>query len=179
MNAHPFTLAFPHYLFIKFVPALSGDVGQGKQCLLLFWLFLCAMILPSCIRGRSKPSGRLNNKISKGTNLYADGVISLQPYFVQSVFTSELEVKAKVCFNCKFKNRKLPNNSRVSVNCRVPFKCRVQVYILVNNRRFQINAGSNLFFKKSRRKTSSTDTARFSSLPFSHIVLAFSQSVCH
>lgn len=43
-------------------------------------------------------------------------------------------------------DRKLPNNSRVSVNRRV-FKRRVQVDILINNRRFRINAESDLFLQ--------------------------------
>ena len=50
--------------------------------------------------------------------------------------------------------RILPNNSQVSINRRVPFKRWLQVYILINNRWFQINAGSNSFiFFKSRKKT--------------------------
>ena len=69
-------------------------------------------------------------------------------------------------------------NNRVSINHRVPFKRRVQVYILVNNRRFQINAGSDfLLFVLIKEEDMTTDTAHFSSLPFSRLVLAFCQSI--
>ena len=67
----------------------------------------------------------------------------------------------------------------MSINRRVPFKRRVQVYILVNNHRFRINPGSNLFifcFQKKEEDVT-TDAACFSSLPFSHIVLAFCQYI--
>ena len=69
--------------------------------------------------------------------------------------------------------RKLPNNNRVSINRRVPFKCRVQVYILINTHRFKIKAGFNFYyyFFSIKEEDATTDTARFSSLPFSRVVL--------
>ena len=69
----------------------------------------------------------------------------------------------------------LPHNSLVSINRRVPFKRQVQVYTLISNHR--TSAESNLFFLIKEGDVA-TDTTRFP-LPFSHIVLAFCQSVPH
>ena len=69
--------------------------------------------------------------------------------------------------------RILPNSSWVSINRRVPFKRRVQVYILINNRWFQINAESNFFFFLIKDHVT-TDTARF---PFAFFPILFLLSV--
>ena len=77
-----------------------------------------------------------------------------------------------------FEYREVPNNSRVSINCRVPFKRWVQVYILVNNRRFQINGESNyFFFNQGRRRDHWSCTFFF--FTFFTYCAAFCQSVSH
>ena len=65
----------------------------------------------------------------------------------------------------------------VSINCRVPFKRWVQVYILVNNRQFQINAGLSYLKKNIKEEGVTTDTARFSSSSFSSAVLSVSHHI--
>lgn len=82
---------FPYLfkLFHRYLVILTRENNAAScfGCSFVPWFFLH---LSGKKQAQWQTKWHKESKTLKGTNRYADGVISLRPYFVQSVFTSEL-----------------------------------------------------------------------------------------